>query len=386
MFFKDIIGHEGIKQRLIQSVRTDRIPHAQLLCGKEGVGKTALALAFVRYLNCANRSETDACGVCPSCLKMNKLIHPDVHFVFPIVKNEKAKKTVCNDYLPEWRAFLTEHEYFSLNRWLDALGDVNKQPIIYTKESDEIARKLSFKPYEADYKAMIIHLPEKMHEDGANKLLKMLEEPAEKTLFLLLSERPDDIIITIQSRVQRINIKPVSREDMIPALQKKFGLDDETARAIAHIANGSFTRAAEAVSLNGDFAFFLEQFADLMRSAYKVGFVTNLAEKSSGLKGLKLWSEKMAGEGRERQTAFLSYSQHMIRENFILNLQNPQLNYMTLDENSFSSRFYRFINEKNVFGLTDEFGLAEAHLGQNISPKVVFFDLALKCIMLLKTV
>jgi len=385
MFFRDIVGHEGIKQRFIQSVQTGRIPHAQLLCGKEGVGKTALALAFVRYLNCRNRSETDACGVCPSCLKMNKLIHPDVHFVFPIVKNEKAKKTVCDDYLPEWRSFLTEHEYFSCNQWLEALGDVNKQPVIYTKESDEIARKLNFKPYEAEYKTMIIHLPEKMHPDCANKLLKLLEEPTEKTLFLLLSEQPDEIIITIQSRAQRINVRPVPHEDMIPALQKKFALDEENARAIAHIANGSFTQAAEAVSLNSDYAFFLQQFADLMRSAYKVGFVTNPLEKSNGLKDLKSWSAKMAEEGRERQKMFLSYSQRMIRENFILNLKNPQLNYMTFDEGSFSSKFHRFINEKNIFGLTDEFGLAEAHIAQNVNAKIVFFDLALKCIMMLKS-
>ena len=384
MFFRDIVGQEEIKQRFIQSVQTGRISHAQLLCGKEGVGKTALALAFVRYLNCTNRSETDACGVCPSCLKMNKLIHPDVHFVFPIVKNEKAKKTVCNDYLPEWRAFLTTHEYFSCNQWLESLGDANKQAVIYTKESDEISRKLSFKSYEAEYKTMIIWLPEKMHTDCANKLLKLLEEPPEKTLFLLLSEQPDEIIITIQSRAQRINVKPVSREEMIPALQDKFALSEENSRAIAHIASGSFTQATEAVSLNGDFAFFLEQFADLMRSAYKVGYITNPAEKSKGLKELKSWSDKIAEEGRERQKAFLSYCQRMIRENFILNLRNPQLSYMTDNENSFSAKFHRFINERNIYGLTEEFGLAEAHIGQNVNAKAVFFDLALKCIMLLR--
>lgn len=386
MFFKDIIGQEDIKQRFTRSVQTEQIPHAQLLCGKEGVGKLALALAFVQYLNCTNRTETDSCGECPSCLKMKKLIHPDLHFVFPIVKNEKSKKTVCDDFLPEWRTFLTDHIYFSYNRWLESLGDVNKQASIYTKESDEISRKLSLKSYEAEYKSMIIWLPEKMHPDCANKLLKILEEPPQKTIFLLVSEEPDNIIITIQSRAQRINIRSIAQDKMIAALKEKFGLNDEDSRAVAHMAGGSFTAAEEAVSINNESAYFLEQFADLMRSAYKVGFVTNPTEKSNGLKGLKLWSERMANDGRERQKAFLSYCQRMLRENFILNLNQPQLNYMTFEEGSFSSKFHRFINEKNIFGLMNEFGLAEAHIGQNINSKMVFFDLALKCIMLLRNV
>jgi DNA polymerase-3 subunit delta' len=355
-----------------------------LLCGKEGVGKLALALAFVRYLNCTNRSETDACGVCPSCVKMNKFIHPDVHFVFPIIKIEKSKKIVCDDFLPEWRNFLSENTYFSYNQWLETLGDTNKQASIYTKESDEIARKLGFKSYEAEYKTMIIWFPEKMHQDCANKLLKLLEEPPEKTLFLLVSEQPDEIILTIQSRAQRINVRSIPQEEMIPALQQRFALSEGDARAIAHISEGSFTRAAEIVSLNNDTVFFSEQFAELMRSAYRVGFITKPVEKSIGLKGLKTWSEQMAGEGRERQKAFLSYSQHMIRENFILNLKQPQLNYMTAGESSFASKFHRFINEKNISGLMNEFGLAEAHIGQNINAKMVFFDLALKSIMLLR--
>ena len=204
MFFRDIIGQDEIKQRFIQAVQTEQIPHAQLLSGKEGTGKFALAFALSRYLNCTGRLENDACGVCPSCVKMNKFIHPDLHFVFPIVKNDKRNKVICDDYLPEWRSFLSENIYFTYNQWLEEIGEGGKQGLIYTRESNEILRKLNLKTFEAPYKTMIIWLPEKMHPDCANKLLKILEEPPQKTIFLLVSEQPDEILTTIQSRSQQI--------------------------------------------------------------------------------------------------------------------------------------------------------------------------------------
>lgn len=383
MFFKDIIGQDEVKQRFIQSVKTGQVPHAQLLSGKEGIGKYPLALAFARYLNCTNRQENDACGACPACIKMNKLIHPDLHFVFPIVKKDKPKREVCDDFLAEWRSFLLDNDYFTYNQWLDAMGETSKQALIYTKESDEILRKLNLKTFEAEYKIMIIWLPEKMHQDCANKLLKILEEPPQKTIFLLISENSEEILQTIQSRSQRINVKAISQEDMTGALQQRFVLNEHDARAVAHIANGSFTQAKETINMNDENRFFFEQFTSLMRSAYRVGGIKNPAEKSKGLRGLKTWADAMAGEGREKQKAFFAYSQRLLRENFILNIHEPQLNYLTFDEEKFSSNFHPFINESNVIGLMDEFDLAEAHIGQNINAKMVFFDLALKTIMLL---
>ena len=175
MFFKDVIGQEAAKQRLIQEVQEGRIPHAQLFCGPAGTGKLPLALAYARYICCPNRTETDACGTCPSCVKWNKLVHPDVHFVFPIVKSAKGKKEVCDDYIADWRHFVLNNPYFSLNHWLNAMGAENGQAIIYAKESDEITRKLSLKSSEGGYKVTIVWLPEKMHEVCANKLLKLLE-------------------------------------------------------------------------------------------------------------------------------------------------------------------------------------------------------------------
>ncbi|KAA6311717.1 DNA polymerase III subunit delta', partial [termite gut metagenome] len=188
MFFKDVIGQEAAKERLLREIKGGRIPHARLICGPEGTGKFPLALAYARYISCTDRKENDACGKCPSCVKFNKLVHPDVHFIFPIVKNVKRKKEVCNDYIAEWRKFIIANPYFNLNHWLNEIGANNSQAIIYAKESDEIIKKLSLKSSENGYKSVFIWLPEKMHPVCANKLLKLLEEPPEKTLFLLISE------------------------------------------------------------------------------------------------------------------------------------------------------------------------------------------------------
>ena len=190
MFFRDVIGQEEVKQRLIQEVNEGRIPHAQLICGPEGVGKIPLAIAYARYISCSNRSETDACGVCPSCVKFNKLVHPDVHFVFPIVNKAKSPKvSVCADFLPQWREQLLTSPYFNLNHWLNNIGAENKQAQIFANESDEILKKLSLKSSEGGFKITIVWLPEKLHPVCANKLLKLLEEPPERTIFLLVSEK-----------------------------------------------------------------------------------------------------------------------------------------------------------------------------------------------------
>ena len=222
MFFRDIIGQTEIKRRLIQSVKDNYIPHARMISGPEGVGKMALALAYARYLSCTQRGEDDACGVCPSCVKYSKLSHPDLHFVYPIVKNDKKKKEICDDYLKEWREFVLQNPYFNLNSWLNFMGAENSQGMIYAKESDEIIRKLNLKAYESEYKIMIVWLPEKMHEACANKLLKMIEEPPSNTVFLLVSENPDRVIGTIQSRTQSFPVPPIDDESMRQALQKYF--------------------------------------------------------------------------------------------------------------------------------------------------------------------
>ena len=212
--FRDVIGQEAAKQRLLQEAGEGRIPHAQLFCGPEGAGKLPLALAYAKYLCCTNPGPEGACGTCPSCVKWNKLVHPDVHFMFPIVKSAKGKKEVCDDYLADWRHLLMNNPYFALSHWFSAMGAENGQALIYARESDEITRKLSLKSVEGGYKITIIWLPEKMHEACANKLLKLLEEPPEKTLFLLVSEMPEQLLSTILSRTQRFSVPRIAEADI----------------------------------------------------------------------------------------------------------------------------------------------------------------------------
>ncbi|MEG1616260.1 MAG: DNA polymerase III subunit delta' [Bacteroidales bacterium] len=371
MFFKDIIGQEEIKQRLLRSVQTNHIAHAQLLCGPEGVGKLQLALAYARYIQCTDRQADDACGRCPSCVKYNKVMHPDLHFVFPVIR--KSASTISEDFITEWRQFLLSHTYFSLREWLLYIGAENQQGGIFVKESDEIIRKLSVKPYESEYKVMIIWLPERMNDQTANKLLKMLEEPYEKTVFLLVSNEPEQMLGTILSRSQRINVRPIPELELQSALRSRFGISEGDSREIAHIANGNILRAMENLRLSEEKAYFFNLFINMMRMAY-----------ARRLKEMKLWSEEVAGLGRERQRNFLNYAQAMIRENFIRNLQVPELNYMNKQEAAFSERFSPFVNERNTPQIMEELSLAEQHIAQNANAKMVFFDLALKFIMLLK--
>lgn len=371
--FRDVIGQEAAKQRLLQEAGEGRIPHAQLFCGPEGAGKLPLALAYAKYLCCTDPGPEGACGTCPSCVKWNKLVHPDVHFMFPIVKSAKGKKEVCDDYLADWRHLLMNNPYFALPHWLSAMGAENGQALIYARESDEITRKLSLKSVEGGYKITIIWLPEKMHEACANKLLKLLEEPPEKTLFLLVSEMPEQLLSTILSRTQRFSVPRIAEADIALALRDKYAVQSADADAIAHMANGSFVKALETISLNEENQLFFDLFVSLMRLAWQ-----------RKIRELKQWSEQVAGLGRERQKNFLDYCQRMIRENFIYNLHQPEMNYLTRPEENFAIRFAPFVNERNVVGIMEELSEAQLHIVQNVNPRMVFFDFALKMIMLLK--
>ena len=373
MFFKDIIGQEEAKQKFILEVKEGRIPHAQLLCGPEGVGKLPLAIAYARYICCTDKGENDACGKCPSCIKFNKLVHPDLHFVYPVVKKKSGKDVVSDDYISEWRSFILANPYFGLSHWLNEMGAENAQALIYAKESDEIVRKLSLKSSEGGYKVMIIWLPEKMHVVCANKLLKLLEEPPEKTVFLLISEAPELILQTILSRTQRLNIRKLDESSITEALQSKFGLQQQDAENVARLSNGSFVKAMETIHLSEDNKLFFELFVNLMRLSYQ-----------RKLREMKLWSGQVAAMGRERQKNFLEYCQRMIRENFIYNFRQRDLIYMSNEEMNFSSRFAPFVNERNVMGIMNELSEAQAHVEQNVNPKMIFFDFSLKMIVLLK--
>ena len=332
-----------------------------------------MALAYARYLTCQHPTPTDACGSCPSCAKWEKLIHPDVHFVFPIVAKKAQKKEVCDDYLPVWRKLLSAGSYFSLSQWLDEMDAENSQAIIYARESDEMLRKLSLKSSQGGYKVVLMWLPEKMNEVCANKLLKLLEEPPAQTVFLLVSEAPEQLLATILSRTQRFHLPRLDESVIAQTLQSRFGVLPEESRNLAHIANGSMIQALAAIQLNQDATLFFDHFVSLMRLAYQ-----------RKIREMKHWSEELASMGRERQKNFLNYCQRLVRENFIFNLRRPEMNYMTTTEQQFAQKFAPFINERNVFGMMEELSLAQIHIEQNVNPRMVFFDFALKMIMLLK--
>ena len=372
MFFRDIIGQEEIKRQLINNVQKKKIAHAQLFCGGEGVGKLPLAIAYARYISCLHPTDEDACGICPNCIKFNNLAHPDLHFVFPVVKKKSSKDTTSDDYLPEWRNLLSKNPYFNLPAWLEKMGAENQQAQIYVKESNEIIRKLSLKSSQGGYKFVIIWLPEKMNIECSNKLLKLLEEPAEQTVFLLISEEPDMLLNTIQSRTQRINIKAIEEKDLLNVLMKQYGLQEADARDIAHCSKGNYLKAMESISINEDNKLYFDLFISLMRLSYQ-----------RKIKEMRIWSENIASMGRERQKNFLTYCQRMIRENFMYNFKNPAIIYLNAEEQQFSNRFAPFINESNVMDIMNELSDAQRHIEQNVNARMVFFDFSLKMIVLL---
>ena len=383
MLFREIIGQEEVKHQLRTSVREGRIPHAQLFAGISGIGKLQLALAYAQYLNCPHRTEEDSCGTCPTCLQFEKLQHPDLHFVFPIVKTDSAD--TCNDFLEPWREIVLNKHYFDLEDWHKALGVETKQSMIYEKESGEILRKLSLKPYGDGYKVMIIWQPEKMNASSANKLLKILEEPPVQTVFLLVSEHPEQLLSTIQSRVQTIRVPRLETETIEEALRKK-GVDATQAKDIARIANGSYLTALKKADESEENQQELRDFIALFRDAYTVGVLKDPIKKYESLKRLRQWSLDMADAkvGRERQKHFLQYAQQQVRENYIRNIGQPDLNYQMEGEREFSTKFAPFIHNGNVEAIMNQLDLAERQIEQNGNAKIIFFDLCLQMIVLIK--
>lgn len=376
MRFSKLPGHRDIIDKLIVTVKEGRVSHAQLFAGPEGCGSLALAMAYAQYVSCENRGETDSCGVCKSCEKYRKMIHPDYHFVFPVVKTKGVQDPISDSYIAQWRELVSKSPYFSLNGWLNTLELENAQGYISVNESVEIIRKLSLKSFESDYKIMIIWLPEKMHPAAANKLLKLIEEPPAKTLFLLVSNEPERILPTILSRCQLVKIPAFTEEELTGFLESEYNIPSEKAIELAHISNGSILRAIEIAEASDDTsAQNLEQFKTLMRVAY-----------ARNIPKLVGWSESLASSGREAQKSFLEYGLRLLRENLMLTLNQKKnrLVYLSKEEMDFSSRFHPFISEKNIFSLTDEFNLAYAHIEANGNAKIVLLDLGLRIVKLIR--
>ena len=370
MLFKDVIGQGPIKSQFIQTVREERVSHALMLTGEEGYGALPLSLAFAQYILCEDRQPVDGCGVCPACQKVQKLIHPDLHFVFPISNIKNNPKPVCDDFLQEWREALLEDPYLSAQRWYQHLGIENKLGMIYTQESNEILKKLSLKTFEAEYKVMIIWQPERMHPTCSNKLLKIVEEPPPKTLFILVSLFPGQIIPTLLSRVQRMEVPRIDEGDLLEGMKQRFKMNGPDLKRLAKIADGSFTQAREFLHLNEEHAYNLDQFIQWMRLCYQ-----------KDVPSIINWVDDMSALGRERKKSFLLYALRMIRENFLMNsLPDDQDRMVKLseEESKFSRRFSSFIKEENVFNLYSELNKAIADIEANAYAKTVFLDLSIR--------
>ena len=373
----DIIGQEEVWQRLMQMVQENRLPHALLFCGPAGSGKMATALYFATYLLCTNHNEKDEpCGTCRQCAMLNKWEHPDLHFTMPTIKlpsTGSAHKPISDDFAKEWRQFIMDSPYITIDKWMNTIGTANQQAIITAAESDSLSQKLSLKSSQGGYKVCLIWLPERMNSECANKMLKIIEEPPSQTVFILVSEEPGLLLETIRSRVQRIEFKRIDVESMTQALMGKRGLEQEDARRIARLADGNWNKATEVLEASSESEEFLQAFQSLMRLAY-----------SRNIKELKRWSEDMNEYGREKQKRFLNYTLRLVRENFMYNFQIEELNYMTWNEEKFSQNFARFVNEDNILAIYDMLNLAIRDIGQNANAKIVFFDLSLQMIMMLK--
>ncbi len=377
MFFKEISGHKEIKRKLLITVKEERISHAQLFTGPQGNGKLAMAIAYAQYVSCTDKQENDSCGKCSSCIKYNKLIHPDLHFVFPVVSYKGNSKPVSDDFLKQWREFILEKSYHSFNDWLEKMGVEKKQAGIFAHESNEIIRKLNLKTFESDYKVMIIWMPERMNISAANKVLKVIEEPPEKTLFILVSDNTEMIIRTILSRTQLIKIPKISREDMYETIKGEYEIPEEKIQEIVRLSSGSFLKALKLLNSDevGDSEYFTK-FTELMRYSYSVK-----------IDKLLLWAEGMSGFGREKQKIFIKYSLRMLRENFILNISSENKNkisFLADKELNFSEKFSTFIHKNNIYKLNEEFNLALKHIERNGYDRLIMLDLALKTTKLLK--
>lgn len=350
MQFKDIIGQQEAAQHLRDAIDNGRMPHALLISGREGSGAMTLALTAAQYILCEHHTtDGEPCEQCPHCMQVHKLQHPDLHFAFPVV-NRKGQSgddsAVSLDYISEWRDILLRKPDMTYTDWVKYISDEGKNAQIFKSEASNIIRILSTKPFESDKRVMIIWLPEKINETASNKLLKIIEEPYPKTFFILVSNDSDKVLGTIQSRCQRLNIPPLDPNWMQPRIEEE------------------------------ERQYFFEKFCAMMRLSYM-----------RKIFDMRDWSLEMAALGRQRQQDYLQYAQSMIRENFILNVPMPagqSINYMDDDEAQFSTRFHLYVNHRNVEGIMEELALAEKDIAQNGAAKIIFFDLSLKLIMLLK--
>lgn len=367
MFFKDIIGQEELKARLRKSVTEQRVSHAQLFSENEGYGALALAIAYAAFINCPNRSDEDACGVCPSCVKFKKYMHPDLHFIYPTVKTDD--KRISQDYFQEWLAMLDDSDcYCTAADWIERLNAANKQAMIYVDEADHLLKTMHYKSYESEYKVIVIWLIEKMQYQAAPKLLKILEEPPEKTLFLLITQTPEEILSTIKSRTQLLRLPPIDEKALTEDIRNHFAdvADDKIAR-IVHLAEGSRSKAFKLMEYDDEEKEYFHLFVDWMRTCY-------VADVQKAL----TMAESFSKMGRERQKNFFTHALQLLH--FFVQYHSQGAPAVKVDEEelAFIGKFAPYVHLKNAAVYAEAFEEAITHLERNANPTILFMDISAK--------
>lgn len=379
MLFSDILGQEHLKNHLTQSIENGRIPHAQLFVGPEGSGKLPLAIAYAQYLLCKNKNGENEGGNTACNLKFEHFSHPDLHFVFPVSTNDKVKShPVSKLFLDDWRKLITEQPYCNLFDWYRQLGVDNKQGQIGVDEAHDIVKSLSLKSYEGGFKVMIIWMAEKMNLACANKLLKLIEEPPENTVFILIAEDEEQLISTIRSRCQVLHFPPLSEDVIKNALVSNYDLEESIASKIAHQANGNFNKASDLVYDDSEDLQFEEWFVFWIRSAFK-------AKGNKGaIRDLISWSEEVARTGRETQKQFLHFCLDLFRQAMLMNYSANELVFMETKSEGFKlEKFAPFVHENNVLEISNELQDAIYHIERNGNSKIILTDLSIKLTRLL---
>ena len=374
MQFSQILGQEYIKNHLTKSALSGRIPHAQLFVGPEGCGTLAMAIAYSQFILCANLDHENSGGNDSCNLKFKSFSHPDMHFVYPNVANEDVKsKPKSADFIKDWREFILQNPYGSLFDWYKHLGVQNKQGEIRVDDAQDILRLLSLKPYEGGYKIMIVWMAEKMNIAAANKLLKQLEEPTDRTVLILITENEEDIIQTIRSRCQVVHFNALPENIITEALISRENLDTKMAAKLAHLAQGNYNKALRLLHEDSQDFPFEKWFVDWVRAAFRA------KGNASAILDLISWSEEIAALGREAQKKFLSYCIDMFRQAMLLNYQTEKLVYMEPTVEKFKlENFAPFVNGNNINAIFSELSDAIYHIERNGNAKIILTDLSIK--------
>jgi DNA polymerase-3 subunit delta' len=378
MLFKDILGLSHIKNHLALSADAGRIPHAQMFVGPEGSGTLPMALAYMQYVVCGNQNGENSGGNAACNLKFDSLSHPDMHFAFPVSNSDKVKKhAVSNHYMQEWHEFLKEQPYGNLFDWYRLIDIEKKQGQIGVDEALAVIKKLALKSYEGGYKVMLIWMAEKLNTAAANKLLKLIEEPPEKTVFILITEDEEQIIQTIRSRCQILHFPPLAEHDIAKALEDK-GLNEGEALRLAHESNGNFNKALDLMNNDSEDLVFEKWFVQWVRSAFKA------KGNKAAIHELILWSEEIAKTGRETQKKFMQYCLAVMRQAMLVNFNVKDLAFMQIHVDGFSlEKFAPFVHENNILSIVEELEAAMYHIERNGNAKIILTDLSIKLTRLL---